>query len=105
MAKVDRSTKKILNDFLECKFKGMCDRDSLVTEWARGRMETNDVIRRTVIEIMREKADLPLCPPICPQPEPDPEPEPDCECAPDPSCVDGEYTEVETKAEVLDKML
>ena len=95
--KRDRSA---ISKILECKAEGICARDKLVSEWVRGRMITNNALREATVEIFRENADLPVCPPICPEPwdpcEPDPcEPEP---CEPDPCCIEG-------KAEVVDKIL
>ena len=96
MARLDKSSKQIIRDLMACKVAGICARDELVTEWMRGRMITNDALRNTVGEALREEADLPPCPPVCPQPEPEP-------CEPDPRCVEGEFVEV--KAEVVDNIL
>ncbi len=97
MIRANKKSKQIIRELMACKVEGICARDKLVTEWLRGRMETNDAFRSTVVEIVREEAELPPCPPICPQPEPDPI------CEPDPCCIEGEAAEV--KAEVVDEIL
>jgi hypothetical protein len=82
---------------MACKVAGICARDELVTEWMRGRMITNDALRNTVGEALRAEADLPPCPPICPQPDIP------CEPEPGPCFAEGEFVEV--KAEVVDEIL
>ena len=84
--RVNRKSKQIIRDLLACKVAGMCERDKLVTEWVRERIETNDALRETVVEAVRDAAELPPCPPVCDGSEPEP------------CCVEG-------KAEVVDEIL
>jgi hypothetical protein len=64
-----RKTKAILREIMQCKADGICARDKLVTQWVRGRMITNNATREAVVEEMRQRMELPECPPICPKEE------------------------------------
>jgi hypothetical protein len=50
---------------MQTKADGIRDRDELVTQWLRGRMMTNNATRESIVEEMRQRMDLPECPPNC----------------------------------------
>ena len=94
--RANRKTKDIIRQIMQCKADGICERDKLVSMWVEGCMITNNALREAVVEAVRDKADLPPCPPICDGQEPEPcEPDP---CEPKPCCT-------EEKAEVVDEIL
>jgi hypothetical protein len=63
--RVSKKSKDIIRDLMACKAAGICARDELVTEWLRGRMITNNATREAVVEEMRQRMELPECPPNC----------------------------------------
>jgi hypothetical protein len=61
-----RKTKKIIRGLMQCKADGICERDQIVNEYLRAGMESWKAGRAAVVEGLREKMELPVCPPVCP---------------------------------------
>jgi hypothetical protein len=65
--RANRKTKEIMRGLMQCKADGICERDKLVNAYLAVRIASFADIRQATVEGLREKLELPRCPPICPE--------------------------------------
>ena len=66
-----KAAKKAMQQLLQCKAEGICERDKLVNIYLSKRIAVYERRMQTVNEVYRDENCLPRCPPVCPDQDDD----------------------------------